>query len=63
MSQEHYSSLFTGYGKIIELLIQHGVNIHAQDPSSEKTALHLAIDNGNTNHSSSMGASIVCIQC
>lgn len=38
-----------GYGKIIELLIQHGVNIHAKNPGNDKTALILAIENGNFN--------------
>lgn len=36
-----------GYGKIIELLIQNGVDIHAQG-LHEKTALHLAIEHGNS---------------
>lgn len=52
--QSNYPSYPAGNGKIIELLIQHGVNIYARKPENDKTALLLAIENGNLNEKPSL---------
>lgn len=42
-----FFSELAGDVKIIELLLQHGVNVRAQNQNNDKTALLLAIENGS----------------